>query len=80
MSLAGYRAPIPRRAISAGLAVFARNISDEKKLKGVIKNYMAAIYHEPRIIGVSVSGRYRCARRTPARPTAAPSPWGAFFL
>lgn len=39
------------------LALFARNITDEKNLKGVIENYMAAVYNEPRIIGVSLSAR-----------------------
>jgi len=36
------------------VAAFARNISNEKNLKGVIENYMAAVYNEPRIVGVSV--------------------------
>nr|WP_253201142.1 TonB-dependent receptor [Sphingomonas quercus] len=40
------------------LAVFARNITNEKNLKGVIENYMAAVYNEPRIIGVSLSGKF----------------------
>ncbi len=34
-------------------------ITNEKKLKGVIENYMAAVFNEPRIIGVSVSGRFK---------------------
>ncbi|WP_159869808.1 TonB-dependent receptor [Novosphingobium sp. 9U] len=41
------------------LAAFARNITNEKNLKGVIENYMAAVYNEPRIIGVSLSGKIR---------------------
>jgi iron complex outermembrane receptor protein len=41
------------------LAVFARNITGEKNLKGVIENYMAAVFNEPRIIGLSLTGRYR---------------------
>lgn len=41
------------------IAAFARNITNEKNLKGVIENYMAAVFNEPRIIGVSVSGRFR---------------------
>ena len=41
------------------LAVFARNITNEKNLKGVIENYMAAVFNEPRIIGVSLTGRFR---------------------
>ncbi|MEQ4574471.1 MAG: TonB-dependent receptor [Gammaproteobacteria bacterium] len=35
------------------VAAFARNITNEKNLKGVIENYMAAVYNEPRIVGVS---------------------------
>jgi iron complex outermembrane receptor protein len=41
------------------IAAFARNITNEKNLKGVIENYMAAVFNEPRIIGVSVSGKFR---------------------
>ena len=41
------------------LAVFARNITNEKNGKGVIENYMAAVLNEPRIIGVSLSAKYR---------------------
>ena len=41
------------------IAAFARNITNEKNLKGVIENYMAAVFNEPRIIGVSVRGRFR---------------------
>jgi len=37
------------------VALFARNITNEKNLKGVIENYMAAVYNEPRIVGVSFS-------------------------
>jgi iron complex outermembrane receptor protein len=37
------------------VALFARNITNEKNLKGVIENYMAAVYNEPRIVGVSVN-------------------------
>ncbi len=40
-------------------AAFARNITNEKNLKGVIENYMAAVYNEPRIFGVSFSGKIR---------------------
>jgi len=36
------------------VAAFARNITNEKNLKGVIENYMAAVYNEPRIVGLSV--------------------------
>ncbi|MGR6330449.1 TonB-dependent receptor [Sphingomonas sp. XXL09] len=41
------------------VAAFARNITNEKNLKGVIENYMAAVFNEPRVIGVSVSGRFK---------------------
>ncbi len=41
------------------LAVFARNITNEKNLKGVIENYMAAVFNEPRVIGVQLSGKFR---------------------
>ena len=41
------------------MAVFARNITNEKNLKGVIDNYMAGVYNDPRIIGVSASVRFR---------------------
>jgi iron complex outermembrane receptor protein len=40
------------------VAVFARNITNEKNLKGVIENYMAAVYNDPRIIGVSFNGKF----------------------
>ena len=40
------------------LSVFARNITNEKNLKGVIENYMAGVYNDPRTIGVSVSGKF----------------------
>ena len=40
------------------IAGFARNVTAEKNLKGVIENYNAAIFNEPRIIGVSLSGRF----------------------
>ena len=36
------------------VALFGRNITNEKNLKGVIENYMAAVLNEPRIIGVSL--------------------------
>ncbi|TDR37842.1 iron complex outermembrane receptor protein [Tahibacter aquaticus] len=37
------------------VALFGRNITNEKNLKGAIENYMAAVYNEPRIIGVSLN-------------------------
>lgn len=51
----GYSAPNDDWSLS----VFARNITNEKNLKGVIENYMAAVFNEPRIIGVSFTGKYR---------------------
>jgi iron complex outermembrane receptor protein len=39
------------------VALFGRNITNEKNLKGVIENYMAAVYNEPRIVGVSISAK-----------------------
>ncbi len=41
------------------IAAFARNITNEQNLKGVIENYMAAVYNEPRIIGVQLNGKFR---------------------
>ncbi|MBW8859273.1 MAG: TonB-dependent receptor [Caulobacter sp.] len=41
------------------VALFGRNITNEKNLKGVIENYMAAVYNEPRIVGVSVSAKLK---------------------
>ena len=41
------------------VAFFARNITNAKNLKGVIENYMAAVLNEPRIFGISLSGRIR---------------------
>ncbi|MEG3164053.1 TonB-dependent receptor [Sphingomonas sp. PB2P19] len=51
----GYAAPDD----SYELSVFARNITNEKNLKGVIENYMAAVFNEPRVIGVQLSGKFR---------------------
>lgn len=39
------------------LALFGRNITNERNLKGVIENYNAAVFNEPRIIGVSLSAK-----------------------
>ncbi|MFS0850890.1 TonB-dependent receptor [Novosphingobium panipatense] len=50
----GYTAPGGRYEIAA----FARNITNEKNLKGVIENYMAAVFNEPRVIGGSISAKY----------------------
>jgi iron complex outermembrane receptor protein len=51
----GYAAPDDAYELS----VFARNITNEKNLKGVIENYMAAVFNEPRVIGVQLSGKFR---------------------
>jgi iron complex outermembrane receptor protein len=41
------------------IALFARNITNEKNLKGVIENYNAAVLNDPRIIGVSLGAKLR---------------------
>jgi iron complex outermembrane receptor protein len=41
------------------VALFGRNITNEKNLKGVIENYMAAVYNDPRIVGISVSAKLK---------------------
>lgn len=41
------------------IAAFARNITNEKNLKGVIENYMAAVYNDPRVIGVQLGAKFR---------------------
>jgi len=46
----GYSAPNGRYEIAA----FARNLTNEKNLKGVIENYMAAVFNEPRVIGAQL--------------------------
>jgi iron complex outermembrane receptor protein len=51
----GYSDPADRYEIAA----FARNITNVKNLKGVIENYNAAVYNEPRVLGVSLSLRTR---------------------
>lgn len=38
------------------IALYARNITNEKNLKGVIENYRAAVMNEPRVIGISLTG------------------------
>ena len=54
----GVRAGLTSADGAYEVAVFARNITKEKNLKGVIENYLAAVYNEPRIIGVSLSGKF----------------------
>ncbi|WP_294330299.1 TonB-dependent receptor [uncultured Sphingomonas sp.] len=41
------------------IAGFVRNITAEKNLKGVIENYRAAVLNEPRVFGVSLSGKFK---------------------
>ena len=41
------------------IAAFARNVTNARNLKGVIENYLAAVYNDPRGVGVSGSGRCR---------------------
>ena len=50
----GYAAPDNKYE----LAVFVRNLTNEKNLKGVLDNYNAAVFNDPRIIGVSLSGKF----------------------
>ena len=50
----GYSAPGGRYEVAG----FVRNITNEKNLKGVIENYMAAVFNEPRVYGVSLSGKF----------------------
>jgi iron complex outermembrane receptor protein len=50
----GYTTPDKKYEIAA----FARNITNEKNLKGVIENFNAAVFNEPRVIGVSLSGKF----------------------
>ncbi|MFZ5748411.1 MAG: TonB-dependent receptor [Pseudomonadota bacterium] len=40
------------------VSAFARNITNEKNLKGVIENYLAAVLNEPRVVGVSFNGKF----------------------
>jgi len=40
------------------IAYFVRNVTNEKNLIGVIENYMAAVLNEPRVMGVSLSGKF----------------------
>ena len=51
---AGYAAPDNKYEI----AVYVRNLTNEKNLKGVLDNYNAAVFNDPRIIGVSLSGKF----------------------
>jgi iron complex outermembrane receptor protein len=50
----GYTTPDKKYEIAA----FARNITNEKNLKGVIENFNAAVFNEPRVIGVSLGGKF----------------------
>jgi iron complex outermembrane receptor protein len=50
----GYTAPNDAWEIAG----FVRNITGEKNLKGVIENYRAAVLNEPRVFGVSLSGKF----------------------
>ena len=38
--------------------MFVRNLTNEKNLKGVLDNYNAAVFNDPRIIGVTLSGKF----------------------
>ncbi|WP_260927198.1 TonB-dependent receptor [Novosphingobium sp. 9] len=39
-------------------SVWSRNITNEKNLLGVLDNYMAGVYNDPRTIGASISFKY----------------------
>ena len=39
------------------IALFGRNITNEKNLKGVIENYLAAVVNDPRIIGITLRAK-----------------------
>lgn len=41
------------------VAAFVRNLTNRKNLVGVIENYMAGVYNEPRVFGVSLSAKLR---------------------
>ena len=41
------------------VAAFARNITNRKNLKGVIENYMAGVYNDPRVLGVSLGAKFK---------------------
>ncbi|WP_084580226.1 TonB-dependent receptor [Sphingomonas azotifigens] len=41
------------------VAGFIRNLTGEKNLKGVIENYRAAVLNEPRVFGLSLSGKFK---------------------
>jgi Outer membrane receptor proteins, mostly Fe transport len=41
------------------IAAFARNITNEKNLKGVIENYRAAVLNEPPVAGVSLTAKFQ---------------------
>jgi hypothetical protein len=68
------------------VALFGRNITNEKNLKGVIENYMAAVYNEPRIVGdlgqrqaeVTRAQRFR-RLKNPVAPAASAAPGGGVF-
>ncbi len=50
----GYKAPDDKYEV----AIFARNITDEQNVKGVIENFMAPVVSDPRTVGVSVSSKF----------------------
>jgi iron complex outermembrane receptor protein len=39
-------------------AVFARNLTNQHNLIGVIENFMAGVYNEPRVVGGSISAHF----------------------
>jgi iron complex outermembrane receptor protein len=41
------------------VSLFVRNLTNEKNLTGVIENYMAAVFNDPRVVGLSISAKFR---------------------
>lgn len=41
------------------VAAFVRNITNSTNLKGVIENYMAGVYNDPRVFGVSLAAKFK---------------------
>ncbi|PNA03481.1 TonB-dependent receptor, partial [Pseudomonas sp. GW456-11-11-14-LB1] len=40
------------------LALYARNITDQRNVIGVLDTYLAPAYNEPRIVGLSFSAKF----------------------
>ncbi|MFO0334665.1 MAG: TonB-dependent receptor [Pseudomonadota bacterium] len=55
----GLRLGYARNGGAWEVALYGRNITNEKNLKGAIENHMAAVLNEPRTVGVSFTVRTR---------------------